>query len=215
MSQNTRTQNGGQEGDPRRNNPPQYNFRPLLPKVEEQEDDEPPPVARRRAARHQPHRETRTKRLEQRVDMLTELVNTLVTALGQNTANVTLVIPPRLNILKRAEMPRQARPKPTLVRVGVALGIDAIALQGAKIKKLPQSCVGLSNLGTLYSIGSSEQWLTQTWMMNMTLNKSVQLALGSAPTCILGWTPKGRGESNRPRTSPLSEQHVTSNSSHN
>ena len=34
--------------------------------------------------------------LEQLIDMLTELVNTLVAALGQNVANVTPVIPSRI-----------------------------------------------------------------------------------------------------------------------
>ena len=51
-------------------------------------------MARRRVARRQPHRETRTERLEKCIDMLTELVNTLVIALGQNTTNVTPAIPP-------------------------------------------------------------------------------------------------------------------------
>ena len=91
-----RTQNSDQEGDPRRNNPQQYNLRPLLPQVEEQEGDEPPPMARIRVARRQPHRETRTECLEQCIDMLIELVNTLVTALGQNAANVTPAIPLRI-----------------------------------------------------------------------------------------------------------------------
>ena len=93
MSQNTITQNSGQEGDPRRNNPPQYNLRPLLPQVGEQEGDEPPPVVKRRAARRQPLRETGMELFEQRIDTLTELVNTLVAALDQNAANVTPVIP--------------------------------------------------------------------------------------------------------------------------
>ena len=94
MSQNTRAQNSGQEGDLRRNNPPPYNICPLQPQVEEQEGDKPPPVARKRTTRHRPHRETRTERLEQRSDTLTELVNTLVTTLGQNVANATPAIPP-------------------------------------------------------------------------------------------------------------------------
>ena len=81
MSQNTRTQNSGQEADPRRNNPP-YNLRLLLPQAEEQEGDEPPPVAGRREMRRQPHRDARMERLEQRIDTLTKLVNTLVAALG-------------------------------------------------------------------------------------------------------------------------------------
>ena len=79
--------------DQRRNNPPQYDLSPFLPQVEEQEGDEPPPMARRRAARCQPRHETRTECLEQRIDMLTELVNTLVVALGQNMANVAPTIP--------------------------------------------------------------------------------------------------------------------------
>ena len=94
MSQTTRTQNSGEEGNPRRNNPPQYNLRPLLPQVEEQEGNEPPPVARRRLERHQPCRETKMEHLEQHIDTLTQLVNTLVAALDQNAANMTPVIPP-------------------------------------------------------------------------------------------------------------------------
>ena len=82
MSQNTRTQNSSQEGDPRRNNPPQYNLSPFLPQLGEQEGDEPLPVARGRAARRQPRHEMRTEHLEQRIDTLTALVNTLVAALG-------------------------------------------------------------------------------------------------------------------------------------
>ena len=85
--------NSGQEGDLRRNKPPPYNIRPLQPQVEEQEGDEPLPVARRRTTRHQPRRETRTERLEQRIDTLTELVNMLVATPGQNAANATPVIP--------------------------------------------------------------------------------------------------------------------------
>ena len=49
-------------------------------------------MVERRAA--MPCRETRTKRLVQRIDTLTELVNTLVAALGQNVANVAPAIPP-------------------------------------------------------------------------------------------------------------------------
>ena len=94
MSQNTRTYNSGQEGDLRRNNPLPYNLHPLQPQIEEQEGDEPPRVARRRMTRRQPRCETRTESLEQRIDTLTELVNTLVIALGQNAANVTPAIPP-------------------------------------------------------------------------------------------------------------------------
>ena len=94
MSQNTITQNSGYEGDPRRNNPPQYNLSPLLPQVEEQEGDEPPPVARGRATRRQPRYEARTEHLEQRIDTLTELVNTLVAVLGQNASNMTPAILP-------------------------------------------------------------------------------------------------------------------------
>ena len=61
--------------------------------MEEQEGDEPAPVAGRRAARRQPHHETRTERLDQCINTLTELVNTLLAMLGQNTANVAPVIP--------------------------------------------------------------------------------------------------------------------------
>ena len=61
--------------------------------MEEQEDDELPPLAERRAARCQPLRETRIERLEHHLDMLTELVSTLVAVLGQNAVNVALAIP--------------------------------------------------------------------------------------------------------------------------
>ena len=93
MSQNTKAQNSSQNADPRRNNPPQYSLRPLHPQVEEQEGGELPPMVERRAARHQPRHEMRMKRLEQRIDTLTELVNTLVAALGQNATNVAPSIP--------------------------------------------------------------------------------------------------------------------------
>ena len=96
MSQNTRTQNSGQDANPRRNNPSQYNLRPLRPQVEEQEGNEPLPAVERRAARHQSHRETKIEHLEHHIDTLTELVNTLVAVLGRNTANMALVIPPRI-----------------------------------------------------------------------------------------------------------------------
>ena len=94
MSQNTRTQNSGHDADPRRNNLPQYNPHHLCPQVEEQESDEPPPIVERSVARRQPHFETRTERLEQRIDKLTELVNMLIAALGQNATNVAPIIPP-------------------------------------------------------------------------------------------------------------------------
>ena len=96
MSHNTRTQNSGQDTDPRRNNPPQYNLRPLYSQVEEQEGDELPLVVERRVARCQPYREMRTERLELCLNTLTELVSTLVAALGQNAANVALTIPPAI-----------------------------------------------------------------------------------------------------------------------
>ena len=73
--------------------PPQYNLCPFLPQVEEQEGDEPLPMARGRAARRQPRCDARTECLEQRIDTLTELINTLVVALGQNAANMTPVVP--------------------------------------------------------------------------------------------------------------------------
>ena len=60
--------------------------------MEEQEGDEPPPMVERRAAT--PRHETRIERLEQHMNTLIELVNTLVAALGQNTANVAPAIPP-------------------------------------------------------------------------------------------------------------------------
>ena len=108
MSHNTRTHNSGQDADQRRNNPSQYNLRPLRPHVEEQEGDELPPVAERRAARHQPFRETRIECLEQRLDMLMEVVSTLVMALGQNAANVAPAI--LLGIPLANEEGREAQP---------------------------------------------------------------------------------------------------------
>ena len=93
MSHNTRTQNSGQDADPRRNNPPQYNLCPLRPQVEEQEGDELPTMVEMRAARRQPCREMRTKSFEQRLNTLTELVSTLVVAFGENEANMAPAIP--------------------------------------------------------------------------------------------------------------------------
>ena len=61
--------------------------------MEEQEGNELPPVVERKVVRHQPRCETSMERLEQRLDTLTELVSTLVAALGQNAANVAFAIP--------------------------------------------------------------------------------------------------------------------------
>ena len=94
MRNNIRTHNSGQDADPRRNNSPQYNLRPLRPQVEEQGGDELPPVVERRAARRQPHDETKMERLEQCLDTLTELFSTLIAALGQIATNVAPAIPP-------------------------------------------------------------------------------------------------------------------------
>ena len=131
--------------------------------------DKPPPVAKRRTTRPQPQprRETRTECLEQRIDTLTELINTLVTALGQNAANVTPAIPwgsllltrrvSRLNLIKKAGMPRQTRPRLTLVDVEGALGVNSVTLckERAKIEKKPQNRIGPSTLGIWCSIGPS------------------------------------------------------------
>ena len=70
--------------------------------MEEQEGDELPPVVKRRVARRQPCHETRTEHLEQCLDMLIELVSTLVAALGQNAANMAHAIPPGI-LLANAE----------------------------------------------------------------------------------------------------------------
>ena len=61
--------------------------------MEEREGKKLPPLTERGAARGQPHRETRRKCLEHRLDTLIELVKTLVTPLGHNTANVAPAIP--------------------------------------------------------------------------------------------------------------------------
>ena len=93
MSHNTITHNNGQDTEEKRNNPPQYNLRPLRPQVEEREGEELPPLTKRRVAKCQPRREMRTKCLEHRLNTLTALGSTLVVALGQNTTNVALAIP--------------------------------------------------------------------------------------------------------------------------
>ena len=98
MIHNTRTYNGGQDDEERRNNPPQYNLCPLRLQMKEREGYELLPLAERRAAGCQPHREMRTEHLKHRLDTLTELVNTLVTALGQNIVNVAPAIPPRISL---------------------------------------------------------------------------------------------------------------------
>ena len=142
MSQNTRAQNSGQKGNLRRNNPPQHNIRPLPPQEADQEGDELPLVARRRTMRHQPRRETRTRRLKQRIGTLTKLVNMLVTALGQNADNATPAIPPgrKVYLLQRAGTSRQARPKQTLKRDEGVLGIHVATLanQGTKMEEMRQ-----------------------------------------------------------------------------
>ena len=89
--------------------------------MEEQEGDKLSSFAERKAARRPPHCETRMKILEHYLDMLTELVSTLVTALGQNVANMALPSlqesfllmqrARRLNLPKRVGMPEPARHK--------------------------------------------------------------------------------------------------------
>ena len=62
--------------------------------MEEQKGGEPPRVVGGKVARRQPRCETRIEHLGQRIDTLTELVNTLATVLGQNVASVAPAIPP-------------------------------------------------------------------------------------------------------------------------
>ena len=95
-------------------------------------------MVRRRTTRHQPCREMRTGCLEQCIDALTELVNTLVTALGQNAANATPAILsgiPLANAEGEEGLPPQedgdvavGGPRQTLVHVEGVLGIDVAAL---------------------------------------------------------------------------------------
>ena len=164
MSQNTRAQNSGQEGDLWRNNPTPYNLRPLQPQVEEQKGDEPLHVARRRTTRHQPRRETRTERLKQRIDMLTELVNKLVATLGQNAANATPAIPPGIP-LANAEgeevLPPQeggevavggTRQTPMYDERAHGVGVE----QGTKIGETHQTHVHPNMPETQYSVGLNE-----------------------------------------------------------
>ena len=115
--------------------------------MEEQEGDKLPPVTEMRVARRQPCSETRMERLKQRIDMLTELVSTLVVALGQNAANMAPVIPPeillltrrarRLSLLKRAGMPRPVRQELTPWHIEGTLGVD--------IKTSPRQHEGTAN----------------------------------------------------------------------
>ena len=72
--------------------------------------------------------------LEQRIDTLTELVNTLVAALGQNATNVALAIPPRILLAnavggevlppKEGGTPWLARHKPIPTCVEGTLSVD-------------------------------------------------------------------------------------------
>ena len=113
-------------------------------------------------------------------------------------------------------MPRRATPKSIMMHVEGALDVDFITLceKGTKIEKLSYNPMETSTVGIRCSIGSSEQWLTQTWTMNLTLSMSTRLALGRASTCVLSWTSRGRGESIRPRTGPLSEQRLRKSACH-
>ena len=168
MSQNTRTQNSGPEADPRRNNPPPYNLRPLLHQMEEQEDDEPLLVARRRVARCKPRCDARTEHLEQRIDMLTELVNTLVTTFCQNAAHVAPAIPPGM-LLANAEGEEVPPPQEGRDATVSEARTDAHACRrtarrrhqnapkrGVKIERPLQNPVRLSTLGIQFLIGLSE-----------------------------------------------------------
>ena len=136
--------------------------------MEEQEGDEPPFVEERRAARCQPRRETRMKRLEQCIDTLTKLVSTLVVALGQNAANVAPTIPlgfPPANVEGEEVPPPQegrdalaARLRLIPTHVKGALGVDAKILpkQCMKIAKPPRNRIRPNTLGIWYLTGLSE-----------------------------------------------------------
>ena len=122
----------------------------------------------------------------------------------------------RLYLLKRERVLGQARLGLTLMHVKGALGVDVVTPGegGSKIEKLPLNHMEPSRPRIRCSTGSNEQWLIQTWMMNMTPNTSIWLAPGRAPTCVPDSVPKGCSQSSRLRTSPLSEQRLKRNTRH-
>ena len=164
MSQNIRTHNSGQEGGSRRNNPPPYNLHPLQPQEEEQKGNKQPPMARRQMTRRQPRREKRTECLEQRIDTLTELVDTLVTAWAKTQP--TRPLPSlrgsplltrgarRVYLFKGTGKSSQTRPRPTLMYVEGALGVDVE--RGGTVEETGRTYKRPNALGIRYLIGSSE-----------------------------------------------------------
>ena len=100
----------------------------------------------------QPHREKRTKHLEQRIDMLTELVNTLVMALGQNAANVTPTIPPGIPLANAGG--EEKLPRPTLACIESALGVGI--RRETKIEEMYRACIRLDTPEIQCLIGSNE-----------------------------------------------------------
>ena len=133
-------------------------------------------------------RKTRTECLEYHLDMLAELVSTLVMALGQNAANVA---PPslrgfllltwrarRLSLPNRARMSRPTRHRPEPASVEGRLSVDAEMLldQLKRIASPPWTLIKLNRLMIQSLIDLNGQQPTLTWTMTMTLSLITLLA---------------------------------------
>lgn len=179
MSHTTRTHNSGQDTDQRRNNPSQYNLRPLLPQVEEHEGDEL--IGKRMEARRQSLHETRAECLEHCFDTLTELVSTQVTALGQNAANMALaILLGMLSLPKRVGMPWPVMQKlrPTCVEGTLGAGTRILVDQLKRTASPPQSLTKLYGLVIQSSMDLNDKQSTSTWTITTTPSLITPLAQG-------------------------------------
>ena len=165
----------------------------------------------------------KTDCLEQHLDTLTELVSTLVEALGRNAANVA---PPsfrgsllltlrvgRLNLPKTVGTPHPIRNELIPAHVEGVLGADVKTSPKRHVKTTnsPQNPTRSSALGIQFSTYLNGQWPTQTWMMIMTSCSNTRLAPGEVPTYVLGLMLDTRSTSRKQRTDPLSEQRPRKN----
>ena len=123
----------------------------------------------------------RAECLEHCYDTLTELVSTLVMALGQNAANVApAILLGMLSLPKRVGIPWPVRQKPRPTRVEGTLGAGTRILvdQLKRTASPPQSLTKLYRLVIQSSIDLNGKQPTSTWTITTTPSLITPLAQG-------------------------------------
>ena len=157
----------------------------------------------------------RTEHLEQRIDMLTELVSTLVVAFDQNATNVAPAI--SLGILLANAEGGEALPPQ---EGGNATTSEARTNTSARRRHAQRICRNITRvvsedreptknpfrlraLETRFSTGLKGQRPTQTWMTITTSSLNTRLAPREVPTYVLGLMLYAHSPSSKPRRREL------------